>query len=200
QISGSSHARVHVVVRTDPAQRHRADLAAIERRIAEAALTWADRLREVLAERRGEAAALALAGRYRQAFPLAYQDDVAPAEALEHRDAVAIDIARIEANFREAFAAAWSGAVENDGFNRLLLGAELTAPQVVVLRAFCRYLLQTGVPFSQASMERALGANPGIARNLVRLFEARFQPAAARSRGGGPRGAEALAPQIRSGL
>src|SRR5438067_1667007 len=281
QISGSSHARVHVVVRTDPAQRHRADLAAIERRIAEAALTWADRLREVLAERRGEAAALALAGRYRQAFPLAYQDDVAPAEALadidrleslrqsprvlqlnlhrppgqrrervhlkivrlgdpvpisdvlpmlenfglrviaerpyelawpeggsawiqdfelEHRDAVAIDIARIEANFREAFAAAWSGAVENDGFNRLLLGAELTAPQVVVLRAFCRYLLQTGVPFSQASMERALGANPGIARNLVRLFEARFQPAAARSRGGGPRGAETLAAQIRSGL
>ena len=281
QISGSSHARVHVVVRTDPAQRHRADLAAIERRIAEAALTWADRLREVLAERRGEAAALALAGRYRQAFPLAYQDDVAPAEALadidrleslrqsprvlqlnlhrppgqrrervhlkivrlgdpvpisdvlpmlenfglrviaerpyelawpeggsawiqdfelEHRHAVAIDIARIEANFREAFAAAWSGAVENDGFNRLLLGAELAARQVVVLRAFCRYLLQTGVPFSQASMERALGANPDIARNLVRLFEARFQPAAARSRRGGPRGAETLAAQIRSGL
>src|SRR5207245_9405178 len=75
--------------------------------------------------------------------------------ALEHRDAVVIDIARIEANFREAFAAAWSGAVENDGFNRLLLGAELAARQVVVLRAFCRYLLQTGVPFSQASMERA---------------------------------------------
>src|SRR5204863_409188 len=157
QISGSSHARVHVVVRTDPAQRHRADLAAIERRIAEAALTWADRLREVLAERRGEAAALALAGRYRQAVRLAYQVDVAPAEALAAR-------------------------------------------QVVVLRAFCRYLLRTGVPFSQASMERALGANPGIARNLVRLFEARFQPAAARSRRGGPRGAETLAAQIRSGL
>src|SRR5207248_649086 len=83
-----------------------------------------------------------------------------------------------------------------DGFNRLLLGAELAARQVVVLRAFCRYLLQTGVPFSQASMERALGANPDIARNLVRLFEARFQPAAARSRRGGPRGAETLAAQI----
>src|SRR4029077_6724317 len=119
---------------------------------------------------------------------------------LEHRDALAIDIARIEANFREAFAAAWSGAVENDGFNRLLLAAELTARQVVVLRAFCRYLLQTGVPFSQASMERALGANPGIARSLVRLFEGRFQPAAARNRRGGARGAETLVAQIRSGL
>src|SRR6266480_7098221 len=82
QISGSSHARVHVVVRTDPGQRHHPDFAAIERRIAEAALTWADRLRELLTERRGEAEGLALAGRYGHAFPLAYQEDVAPGEVL----------------------------------------------------------------------------------------------------------------------
>ena len=82
QISGSSHARVHVVVRTDPAARHKPDFARIEQRIAEAALTWTDRLRDVLIERRGEAAGLALAARYRRAFPLAYQDDVPPEEVL----------------------------------------------------------------------------------------------------------------------
>src|ERR1700680_4656958 len=60
QISGSNHARVHVVVRTDPGQRHHPDFPEIERRIAEAALTWADRLRELLTERRGEAAGLGL--------------------------------------------------------------------------------------------------------------------------------------------
>src|SRR6185437_5127072 len=55
QISGSSHARVHVVVRTEP-PGHKVDMAAVERRIAEAALTWTDRLREVLIAREGEAA------------------------------------------------------------------------------------------------------------------------------------------------
>ena len=48
-----------------------------------------------------------------------------------------------------------------------------------MLRAYCRYLLQTGVPFSQAYMERTLAANAGIARNLVRLFETQFDPALA---------------------
>src|SRR5258708_33409323 len=68
---------------------------------------------------------------------------------LEQRDGLVVDIARIGEKFREGFAAAWAGVVENDGFNRLLILAELSAPQIVVLRAYCRYLLQTGVPFSQ---------------------------------------------------
>ena len=58
-----------------------------------------------------------------------------------------------------------------------------TPAQIVVLRAYCRYLLQTGVPFSQAYMERTLAANTAIARNLVRLFETRFDPARQRQRG-----------------
>src|SRR5262249_2326964 len=43
-------------------------------------------------------------------------------------------------------------------------------------RAYCRYLLQTGVPFSQASIERTLAGNSALAKNLVRLFETRFTP------------------------
>ncbi len=97
---------------------------------------------------------------------------------LEHRDGLAIDIGRIEQRFKEALEMTWIGDAENDGFNRLLLGADLTAREIIVLRAYCRYLLQTGVPFSQAYMERALAANPAIAAGLVRLFEARLDPAA----------------------
>src|SRR4029078_854401 len=82
---------------------------------------------------------------------------------LEHRDRLRIEITRIEGLFKEAFLATWLGEVENDGFNRLLLALGLGAREIVVLRAYCRYLLQTGVPFSQASMERALAANAGIA-------------------------------------
>jgi len=66
-----------------------------------------------------------------------------------------------------------------------------------VLRAYCRYLLQTGVPFSQIYMERTLAANPGIARNSCALFQAYFKPrAAARA----PARAETLVGEIRAAL
>jgi glutamate dehydrogenase len=278
QISDSNHARVHVVVRTDPDDRRNVDLAAIEKRIAQAATTWTDRLRAVLVSKHDEAAVLALAHRYRHAFPLAYEEDVAPADALEdladlealrsdpnsprlnlhrpaqqdpkrvhlkivklgepvpisdllpmlenfglrviaerpyelawpeggtawiqdfeleHRDALRIDIARIETMFKEAFSAVWRGEIENDGFNRLLLTTGLAAREIIVLRAYCRYLLQTGVPFSQAYMERTLAGNAGIAKNLVRLFEVYFEPSSAAR---GPSRVEKLIAAIRTGL
>jgi glutamate dehydrogenase len=258
QISSSHHARLHVVVRTSPQAAPRIDVAALEARIALAATTWSDRLRAAFAEAFEPSAAARLAARYANAFPLAYQDEVEPAAALEdvadlealhaapvelrlnlHRpaaqplprahlkiikagDPIAISdllpmmenfglrvlserpwrvtppdlaagafiqdfefehaggaplqIERIEARFREAFLATWRGEVENDGFNRLLLRTELGARQVVVLRACCRYLLQAGIPFSQAYMERVLSDNAALAADLVRLFEAQFDP------------------------
>src|SRR6185437_15472401 len=94
----------------------------------------------------------------------------------------------------------WTGEVENDGFNRLLLSAGLLVREIIVLRAYCRYLLQTGVPFSQAYMERTLGANPALARQLVKLFEARFDPELARSARMAERNADKLISQIRVGL
>src|SRR5207248_1518724 len=79
--------------------------------------------------------------------------------------------------FTEAFAATWRGEAENDGFNRLVLGAGLTGREVAILRAYSKYLRQVGSAFSQAYMERTLAANPHIARLLVELFHARFDPA-----------------------
>ncbi|MBI4939947.1 MAG: NAD-glutamate dehydrogenase [Actinobacteria bacterium] len=78
--------------------------------------------------------------------------------------------------FSEAFSAAWSGRAESDGFDRLVMLAGLTWRQVVVLRAYAKYLRQTGSTFSQDYIERCLAANVGIARMLVRLFEVRFDP------------------------
>jgi glutamate dehydrogenase len=93
---------------------------------------------------------------------------------LEARDLKRADFAALEPLFAEAFLAAWRGEIENDGYNRLLLCAGLSAREIVVLRAYCRYLLQTGIPFSQAYMERVAVAQNAIARQLVRLFEAQF--------------------------
>jgi glutamate dehydrogenase len=78
--------------------------------------------------------------------------------------------------FQDAFARAWRETVENDGFNRLVLLARLTWRQIAVLRAYCKYLRQTQTTFSQNYMEDTLAANPHIARLLVELFEARFDP------------------------
>ena len=111
---------------------------------------------------------------------------------VEHRDRLPVEIAKVELDFTDAFLAAWRGDIENDGFNRLLLVAGLKAREIVVLRAYCRYLLQTGVPFSQASMERTLAGNPAIARNLVRLFERRFDPDAVAATRGAKRDADKL--------
>ncbi len=257
QLSESTLARLHVVVRTDPPARPSIDAARLEREVARAASTWADRLHAELVGRMDEAAALAATKRYAAMLPTAYQDDVAPQSALadiaelealeqsptqvrvglhrpprqrpecvhlkvmklgdpvpisdilpmmenfglrviaerpydlawpgggtawiqdfelEHRDGARIDIERIDPLFRDGCAAVWRGEVENDGFNRLLLGAGLGAREIAVLRAYCRYLLQTGIAFSQASMERVLAGNAAVARNLFRLFALQLDP------------------------
>jgi glutamate dehydrogenase len=93
------------------------------------------------------------------------------------RGGAAIDLVDVGPRFEEAFPAIWSGAVENDGFNRLVLLAGLSAREIIVLRSYCKILRQAGTAFSQAYMEDTIGLHAPIARLLVRLFEAQFDPA-----------------------
>jgi len=87
-----------------------------------------------------------------------------------------LDIANIDENFEAAFAQIWRGNAENDGFNRLILNAGLSWRQVAMLRGYFKYLLQVGVPFSQSYVEETFSRYPLLARLLVELFEARFDP------------------------
>jgi glutamate dehydrogenase len=57
-----------------------------------------------------------------------------------------------------------------------VLRARLTWREITTLRAYCKYLRQTQTTFSQNYMEDTLSANPHIARLLVELFQARFDP------------------------
>src|SRR6516162_311495 len=83
----------------------------------------------------------------------------------------------VRARFEEALVAVWTSRVENDGFNRLVLAAGLSARQITILRLYAKVLRQAGVAFSQAYMEDALSSQPEIARRLAQLFEIRFDPA-----------------------
>jgi glutamate dehydrogenase len=86
------------------------------------------------------------------------------------------DIEQIKDSFQSSFERIWRGQAENDGFNKLILGANMEWRQVAVLRGLCKYLMQTGVPFSQSYMEETLNRYPLIAGLLVELFEAKFDP------------------------
>ena len=83
---------------------------------------------------------------------------------------------RLRDLFEGAVAAVWDGRAESDGFNRLVLAAQLTWRQVVVLRAVAKYLRQTRATYSQDYLEDALVSHPAIARDLVELWETRFDP------------------------
>src|SRR6266850_2603669 len=92
-------------------------------------------------------------------------------------DGSAVDLAAAGPRFAETLDRLWTGALENDGLNRLVLGAGLAWREVAILRAYAKYLRQTGIAFSQAYMERALCLYPAIARGMADLFRARFDPA-----------------------
>jgi glutamate dehydrogenase len=102
---------------------------------------------------------------------------------LEHHARTPVALARIGPELLGAYRAVRAGELDDDGFNRLLIAAELGARQIMLLRTCCRYLLQTGIAFSQAYMERVLAAHPASARELVTLFEQRLalQPGATAS-------------------
>ncbi len=88
-----------------------------------------------------------------------------------------LDINDIKDIFQEAFTKIWFGEAENDGFNRLVLEANLNFQETAMLRAYTKYLRQTGFTFSQNYIERALIHNAEIAKALVQLFTLRFDPA-----------------------
>ncbi|MBI4183609.1 MAG: NAD-glutamate dehydrogenase [Proteobacteria bacterium] len=92
------------------------------------------------------------------------------------RDGASVDAGEVRPKFHDAFEKIWTGAAENDPFNRLVVSAGLAARGVMVLRAFYKYLRQTGIAFSQDYVADTLGANPRLARLLVELFVARFDP------------------------
>jgi glutamate dehydrogenase len=96
--------------------------------------------------------------------------------SLVSEDRAAVDLDGVREAFHEAFECVWRGQMENDGFNKLVLRAGLVAREVTILRAYCKYLRQVQIPFSQTYMEQTLGRNPQIARALVELFLTRFDP------------------------
>jgi glutamate dehydrogenase len=85
-------------------------------------------------------------------------------------------LARAGTSFADVIIAVWSGHLEDDRLNGLVMGAGLSGREITIIRAVLRYLRQAAVAFSDAYMTETLLRHPTIAVGLVRLFEARFDP------------------------
>jgi glutamate dehydrogenase len=90
-----------------------------------------------------------------------------------------IDIPNIENLFKDALRHVIANLAENDGFNKLILSAYLSWREVIILRAYAKYLHQIRFRFSQTYIEQALAAHADIAKSLVDLFNMRHDPQAA---------------------
>jgi len=96
---------------------------------------------------------------------------------------VAIDsvLARAAA-IEQAIADVLGGQAENDAFNQLVLFAGLETRAVVWLRAWFRYLRQTGVAFGLATVVDAFRLAPQATAALIKLFASAHDPSGQQGR------------------
>ena len=91
-------------------------------------------------------------------------------------DGSPIDLERVKAPFQTAFHRVWHGEMEDDALNQLVVSQSMDWRQVVVLRAYARFLRQAQISFSQTYVQGTLARHSGVARLVVALFEASFDP------------------------
>ena len=99
-----------------------------------------------------------------------------------HSTSNRMDLERAQALFQNAFAKVWSNELEDDAFNRLVLGAGLPGRNVTILRAYAKYMRQIGSSFSKDYIANTLAHYPDIAKILVSLFNQRYNPKVRRSK------------------
>lgn len=87
-----------------------------------------------------------------------------------------LDLKTVKPLFEEAFIKIYFGTVEDDGLNKLILGAFLSWREISLLRTYVKYLRQIGFRFTQPYIEKTLLDNPTITHHLVELFLLRHDP------------------------
>jgi glutamate dehydrogenase len=106
--------------------------------------------------------------------PMSYLHEM----TLEARGGEDIDFTdQLQSRLESMFLAVWTARAEDDGYNRLVLTADLAWRDIAVIRALSKYLRQAGIRFSEDYMWSTLNNYPTITAKLVELFHLRFNPA-----------------------
>lgn len=87
-----------------------------------------------------------------------------------------LDVEEAGSRIGDCIVAVWRGECESDSLNRLVVTAGLGWRQVQLLRAYRKYHHRVNASFPVEYKNDAFAAHPHIAAELVRLFEARFDP------------------------
>jgi glutamate dehydrogenase len=95
---------------------------------------------------------------------------------IESADGETLTSSGLPERLEDCFAQTLRRRIENDGFNRLVLSAGLGWREAVVLRSYCKYLLQCRAQFSQSYMLDTLRRHPAFAHALAALFACYFDP------------------------
>jgi glutamate dehydrogenase len=95
---------------------------------------------------------------------------------LRHESGCTLNGAAAAKRFEDCFMQVLADNVETDGLNRLILSAKLNWRQTSLLRCYAKFLLQLGMPYSQAYMENVLVSHAGLVGLLVEQFELYFDP------------------------
>jgi glutamate dehydrogenase len=83
-------------------------------------------------------------------------------------------LSAIKKNFEEAVQKTWLGQIQSDSLNKLILLANLKWRDVAIIRAYSKYLQQSGFTYSQAYIQEALVNHTGLVKILIELFYCRF--------------------------
>ncbi len=94
----------------------------------------------------------------------------------EHGRGEQIALSDVKQEFEETILAVLEGRTEDDGFNELVLTAGVNWREAWLLRAAARHHMQGGFAYSQTYIEEALSKNATLARLLIAVFHARFNP------------------------
>ena len=79
-------------------------------------------------------------------------------------------------NFQEGFLAIFSGKVENDSLNKLILLANLTWRETILIRAYTFYIKQLGLSYDQLIATDHLSKHANIVNLLIQFILARHTP------------------------
>lgn len=88
----------------------------------------------------------------------------------------AVDVDADGPRIAAAAHAMWEQRAQVDSLNRLVTSAGMDVGEVVVLRAYRRYLRQIGTTYTEATTNEALLEHPDVARALIAYVDARFDP------------------------
>lgn len=85
------------------------------------------------------------------------------------------DLGDLKTRMEDTLNAVWINKVDNDGFNKLILKANLTYQQALILRIYSKYLRQLGSSYSEIYMQDTLTQYSDVSLLLAELFETYFE-------------------------